>query len=93
MAWMDGWIDRMNDAKLIRSMSKKGCSPNNSACEGFFGIPKNEMFYPNSWLDVTIETFIDELDKYIKWYNEKRIKNSLGGISPYKYRQKLGLIA
>lgn len=53
-----GWIKRMNDAKLIRSMSRKGCSPDNSACEGFFGRLKNEMFYSNSWLDVTIDSFI-----------------------------------
>ena len=26
-------------------MSKKGCSPDNSACEGVFGRLKNEMFY------------------------------------------------
>jgi len=26
-------------------MSKKGCSPDNAACEGFFGILKKEMFY------------------------------------------------
>lgn len=32
-----GWIDRMNKANLLHSMSKKGCSPDNSACEGFFG--------------------------------------------------------
>lgn len=32
-----GWINRMNKAGLTRSMSKKGCSPDNSACEGFFG--------------------------------------------------------
>ncbi|MDD2482593.1 MAG: IS3 family transposase [Lutispora sp.] len=88
-----GWIKRMDDAKLIRSMSRKGCSPDNSACEGFFGRLKNEMFYCNSWLDVTIDSFINLLDRYIKWCNEKRIKKSLGGLSPYEYRQKLGLIA
>lgn len=88
-----GWIKRMDDAKLIRSMSRKGCSPDNSACEGFFGRLKNEMFYCNSWLDVTIDNFINLLDRYIKWYNEKRIKKSLGGLSPYEYRQKLGLVA
>ena len=32
-----GWIRRMQAAGLRRSMSKKGCSPDNSACEGFFG--------------------------------------------------------
>ena len=31
-----GWIDRMNKANFVRSMSKKGCSPDNSACEVFF---------------------------------------------------------
>ncbi|SHD77691.1 transposase (fragment) [[Clostridium] ultunense Esp] len=88
-----GWIKRMDDAKLIKSMSRKGCSPDNSACKGYFGRLKNEMFYCNSLLDVTIDYFINLLDRYIKWYNEKRIKKSLGGLSPYEYRQKLGLIA
>ena len=32
-----GWIERMEEAELTRSMSKKGCSPDNSACEGVFG--------------------------------------------------------
>ena len=32
-----GWIRRMEQAGLTRSMSKKGCSPDNLACEGFFG--------------------------------------------------------
>ena len=40
-----GWISRMDNAGLIRSMSRKGCTPDNSACEGFFGRIKNEMFY------------------------------------------------
>ena len=49
-----GRIDRMNTAGLIRSMSKKGCSSDNAACEGFFGRLKNEMFYGCSWIDVSI---------------------------------------
>lgn len=44
-----GWIERINRAQLIRSMSKKGCSPDNSVCERFFGRMKNEMFYHMSW--------------------------------------------
>ncbi|WP_429241354.1 IS3 family transposase [Erwinia aphidicola] len=31
------------------------------------------------------------LDRYIRWYNEKRIKVSLGAMSPVKYRQHLGI--
>lgn len=88
-----GWILRMENAGLTRSMSKKGCSPDNSACEGFFGRLKNEMFYYRSWKDVSIDQFIDELDRYLRWYNEKRIKLSLGGMSPIAYRRSIGLAA
>lgn len=88
-----GWIERMEKAHLTRSMSKKGCSPDNSACEGFFGRLKNEMFYGYSWADVTIDEFIEQLNIYIKWYAEKRIKLSLGGMSPLDYRISLGLVA
>jgi len=88
-----GWISRMEAAHLHRSMSKKGCSPDNSACEGFFGRMKNEMFYGVSWLNVSIEEFIHTVEDYMAWYREKRIKISLGGLSPLEYRQKLGLSA
>ena len=36
-----GWIGICEGNGLTRSMSKKGCSPDNSACEGFFGRLKN----------------------------------------------------
>lgn len=88
-----GWIERMDKAELTRSMSKKGCSPDNSACEGFFGRLKNEMFYNRSWSGVSIDEFIDILHQYIHWYAEKRRKLSLGGLSPIEYRKSLGLIA
>ncbi len=87
-----GWIERMEAAGLTRSMSKKGCSPDNSACEGFFGRLKNEMFYGVSWMGVSIDSFIHELDQYIRWYANDRIKLSLGGMSPMDYRRSLGLL-
>ena len=87
-----GWIERMERAGLTRSMSRKGCSPDNSACEGFFGRLKNEMFYGRQWSGVSVEEFIQILDNYIHWYAEKRIKIGLGGLSPIQYRIKLGLI-
>lgn len=71
-------------------MSRKGCSPDNSACEGFFGRLKIEMFYGRSWQGVTTDQFSDMLDEYITWYNSKRIKLSLGGLSPAEYRRNLG---
>ena len=86
-----GWIERMKKAGLTRSMSKKGCSPDNSACEGFFGRMKNEMFYGYSWQDISIDQFIATVDEYMHWYAEERVKVSLGGLSPLEYRRKLGI--
>jgi putative transposase len=88
-----GWIERMDDAKSIRSMSKEGCSPDNSACGGFFGRLKNEMFYNRNWFGVSIEELCAQLDDYIHWCNEKRIKMSLGGRSPLEHRRSLGLVS
>jgi putative transposase len=88
-----GWLSRMNNAKLVRSMSRKGYSPDNAACEGFFGRLKTELFYPRNWQDITVEQFIEIVDSYIRWYNEKRIKISLGSLSPREYRQSLGIAA
>ncbi len=88
-----GWIGRMEKAGLERSMSKKGCSPDNAACEGLFGRLKNEMFYCQDWMGVKISEFIDILNNYLLWYNTKRIKTSLGNKSPWEYRQSLGMVA
>lgn len=88
-----GWIALCDEHGLVRSMSRKGCSPDNSACEGFFGRLKVEAFYGRSWSGWTVDEFMDEIDGYIRWYNERRIKKSLGGMSPLQYRETLGLAA
>ena len=88
-----GWLSRIADAKLVRSMSRKGCSPDNAACEGFFGRLKTEMFFARDWLSTTIAEFVAALDAYICWYNDDRIKRSLGFRSPAEHRRSLGIAA
>ena len=88
-----GWIAICEEYGLTRSMSKKGCSPDNSACEGLFGRLKNEFFYYRDWDGVTLYEFIAELDAYLRYYNEERTKESLGWLSPVQYRASLGLAA
>ncbi|HAR0312844.1 TPA: IS3 family transposase, partial [Enterococcus faecium] len=46
------------------------------------------MFYQRDWKNTTINQFINKLDDYIHWYNNQRIKLSLGGLSPLQYRKK-----
>ena len=75
----------LNEKGIIQSMSRKGNCLDNSVIESFFGIMKSELLYPNEF--DSVENFIEELDKYIVWYNDKRIKLKLGGMSPVEYRK------
>ena len=85
-----GWISICEESGLVRSMSAKGCSPDNSACEGFFGRLKNEFFYHRDWRGVGVGDFIERLDGHLAYYCEGRIKKSLGWMSPNEYRRSLG---
>ena len=86
-----GWIAICEKSHLIRSMSKKGCSPDSSAMEGFFGRLENEFFHHRDWLGVTMPEFCRMLDAYLRYYNEERPKEKLGWLSPMQYRRSLGL--
>ena len=56
----------------------------NGAMENFFGRLKVEMFYGEEF--ESINTFIDELKRYIDYYNNERISMKLKGMSPIQYR-------
>lgn len=61
--------------------------------EGFFGRLKNEFFYCRDWEGVTVEGFKEQLDTYMRYYRDERIKESLDWMSPSQYRKSLGLVA
>lgn len=88
-----GWISICEGAGISRSMSRKGCSPDNSRMEGFFGTMKCEMFHGRDWSGVTLDELERRINEYIGWHNAKRIKRSLGGMSPLRFRETLGLAA
>lgn len=80
-------------AKLLRSMPRKGCSPDNAACEGFRGRLKNELFCSRDWLTPTIEEFVAALDSCIRWHDDARMNISLGSRGPVGHRRNLGIAA
>ena len=84
------WVRICEEANLTRSMSAKGSSPDNAACEGFFGRLKNEFFYYRDWQGVAVEAFMGELNAYLEYYCERRLKRSLGWLSINEYRRSLG---
>lgn len=52
--------------------------------ENFFGILKQEMYYGVGFK--SYDELVNEIERYIKWYNEDRIKTKLNGMSPVMYR-------
>ena len=74
------------DKGIRQSMSRKGNCLDNACAENFFGLLKTELLYLQEFMSV--EHFISELTEYIEWYNNKRIKLKLDGLSPVDYRHK-----
>lgn len=69
-----GWKAICEENGITRSMSRKGASPDNAACEGFFGNLKNEFFYGRDWSGVTYEEFASLLDWWMRRYSAWRLK-------------------
>ncbi|CJI06639.1 transposase-like protein%2C ISSpn1 ISSpn3 [Streptococcus pneumoniae] len=80
---------RFLESKGIQaSMSRKGNSPDNSMMESFFGILKSEMFYGYEKSFQSLKQLEQAIIDYIDYYNNKRIKVKLKGLSPVQYRTK-----
>ena len=78
----------LEDKGIQQSMSRKGNSPDNGMMESFFGILKSEMFYGYEKTFKSIEQLEQAIVDYINYYNNKRIKVKLKGLSPVQYRTK-----
>ena len=72
---------------IFQSMSRKGNCHDNSVIENFFGIMKQEMYYGIVYY--SYDELKNAIEKYIKYYNEQRIKEKLNWMSPVEYRLSL----
>ena len=95
-----GWQYQMNqyqkllrDKGVIQSMSRKGNCLDNACAENFFGILKSELFYVKEKEDNNVDELEKDIIEYIEYYNNKRIKGKLKGMSPVQYRIHSSLIA
>lgn len=86
-----GWQYQMKQYQLllqqkgiVQSMSRKGNCLDNAVIENFFGILKSELFYLKKY--DSILQLKQEINEYIKYYNNDRIKLNLNGMSPIQYR-------
>ncbi len=75
---------RLKRKGVLQSMSRKGNCLDNAAIESFFGLVKSELLYLQKFNSV--QHFYQELEEYIDYYNNRRIKAHLNGMSPVEYR-------
>lgn len=83
---MKSYHKMLKDKGVRQSMSRKGNCLDNACAENFFGLLKSELLYLQEFS--SMEHFLLELENYIEWYNNKRIKLKLDGLSPVEYRLK-----
>ena len=77
----------LKEHQITQSMSRKGNCLDNAVIENFFGLLKSELLYLQEF--ESMEHFTLELEKYIYYYNHKRIKTKLKGLSPVEYRDPI----
>lgn len=77
------WV-KMLEGKAVQSMSRRGNCYDNAVIESFFAILKSECFYSRTY--TSIAELQAEIEEYLVYYNQKRIKLDLKGLSPAQYR-------
>lgn len=81
---MKPYQDMLKTKGIRQSMSRKGNCLDNAAMESFFGILKSELLYLQDF--ASIDHFIYELVDYLDYYNNRRMKMKLKGLTPVQYR-------
>ena len=69
---------------MQQSMSRKGNCLDNAVMENFFGLLKTELLYLQDF--DSLEHFKTELIEYLDYYNNRRIKLKLKGLTPAQHR-------
>ncbi|EDW2060552.1 IS3 family transposase [Salmonella enterica subsp. enterica serovar Oslo] len=81
---MSRWQRWLKDSGIVQSMSRRGNCLDNAVIESFFGTLKSECYYLNEYKNV--DDLKRDIISYIDYYNQLRIKEKLGGLSPVQYR-------
>ena len=79
-----GYCERLEEAGIVQSMSRKGNCIDNGATEQVFGHLKDEFFRGREFPD--FETFKRELERYIEYWNTQRRQVGLKGLTPEEFR-------
>ena len=81
----------LKDKGIRQSMSRKGNCLDNAVMENFFGLLKTELLYLQKF--DSLAQFRSELEEYLDYYNNRRIKLKLKGLTPAQHRSQAFLVA
>ena len=76
----------LKDKGIRQSMSRKGNCLDNAVMENFFGLLKTELLYLQDF--DSLAQFRTELEEYLDYYNNRRIKLKLNGLTPAQHRSQ-----
>ncbi|MEZ8144263.1 transposase, partial [Enterovibrio sp. FF113] len=77
---------QLNDNGLAQSMSRKGNCLDNAVAENFFALLKTEICHNQRFEDA--DDLMKQIKEYIEYYNTKRIKVKLKGLTLIEYRNQ-----
>jgi putative transposase len=81
---MKPYQNLLREKGITLSMSRKATCLDNAVAENFFGLLKTELFYLEKF--DSVEQLEKAIVEYIDYYNNRRIKLKLNGLSPVQYR-------
>ena len=79
-------ISYMISARPVLGMSRKDNCLDNAVMEKFFRMLKTELFYLQGF--DSLEHFKAELIDFLDYYNNRRIKAKLNGLTPAQHRSQ-----
>jgi len=77
---------KLDNIKATQSMSRVSRCIDNGPMEGFWGIIKSEMYYLSKFHHFC--ELQQSIDKYINFYNKRRLQKKLKGLAPIEYRNQ-----
>lgn len=83
---------KLNEYKMVASMSRTGNCYDNACAESFFSLLKKELIQGRKFK--TKQQAYDDIFQYIElFYNRKRIHSSIGYMSPVQYAKQFAKTA
>ena len=84
---MTAYQAMLEEHHIFQSMSRKGNCYDNAPMENFFSVLKREIY--DGYVYRSRQELVRSIENFIRYYNNDRIKEKLGGLNPKQYRERM----